>query len=242
MNLNQIKALIQEALKEEPTGDDWLDSRYAEQVHWIGHTNPYYKLFYLLAKEFKPNLCVELGSWQATGASHFAAGNLGGQVITIDIHRDDKNAQSRTIEAANHYPNLTYLNRWTWDAVELVKALNTPIDILFIDAWHDYLYAKREWDLYLPLLASPALVICDDITEAYNFEGMYRFWEEMPEPKYLSKEGLHKEIPMGFVIVNQKDKLVTKPLTEDSNVATDRISNPVKPTTTTKRGRPRKES
>jgi len=142
-NVKSIQNLITEALKEQPTGDDWLDSRYQEQIHWVGHTQPYYRLFYLLAKEFKPALTVELGSWQATGAAHFAAGNPDGQVITIDIHREDKDAQQRAIEAASHYPNLQYLNRWTWDAIDYVRDLNTPIDFLFIDAWHDYALALR---------------------------------------------------------------------------------------------------
>lgn len=235
-NIKDIQDLIQQALKEQPTGDDWLDSRYNEQVHWIGHTNPYYKLFYLIAKELKTELTVELGSWQATAAAHFAAGNPEGQVITVDIHREDKNAQLRAIEAAGHYENLTYLNRWTWDAVPFIQNLNQQIDCLFIDAWHDYQYAKKEWDLYKPLLASPALVICDDITTAYNFEGMLKFWEEMPEPKFLFSKGLHGDIPMGFLIVNE---LQTKELVD---VAEDRGTDSVKSTGTSKRGRPSKKS
>lgn len=253
-NLDDIKRLIEQSLKEEPTGDDWLDSRYNEQVHWIGHTNPYYKLFYLIAKELKPELTVELGSWQATGAAHFAAGNPEGQVITCDIHKDDKNAQIRAIEAASHYENLTYLNRWTVDkigqdatgqqvigAVSFIENLPNKISILYIDAWHNYKYVKWEWEAYLPLLASPALVIFDDVTNDYNFEKMTEFWEELPEPKYLSKDGLHKEIPMGFVIVNQKtnNELQTKELVD---VVEDRGTDSVKSTGTSKRGRPGKKS
>lgn len=199
--LTQLKPLIKEALQEQPTGESWLDARYQEQVSIIGHTNPYYRLFYLIAKTFKPTLTVELGSWQATSAAHFAGGNPAGEVVTVDIHREDKDAQRRAIEAAAYWPNLTYLNMWSWDAAPVIKAMDKPIDILFIDAWHDYEYAKKEWDLYLPLLANPALVICDDITTAYNFDGMLKFWDELPGPKFLFSEGLHGNIPMGFVKV-----------------------------------------
>lgn len=243
-DLNVIKFLIEQSLKEEPTGDDWLDSRYNEQVHWIGHTNPYYKTFYLIAKELKPELVVELGSWQATAAAHFAAGNPEGQVVTIDIHREDRNAQMRTIEAAGHYSNLTYLNRWSWDAIDFFKNLNQPINILFIDAWHDYQYAKKEWDLYSKLLSNPALVICDDITTAYNFEGMVKFWEEMPEPKFLDSR-IHPGIPLGFILYSKSEDLLktiefdTKEL---QSVGQDRESDKIKSTPDTKRGRPRKKS
>ncbi len=198
-SLAQISRLIEQSLLEQPTGNKFLDARYTEQISIIGHTNPYYRLFYLIAQALQPELVVELGSWQATSAAHFAIGCPTSRVITVDIHREDKAAQQRCIEADNHIPNLTYINKWTWDALPDIQALNMPISILFIDAWHDYEYAMKEWELYSKLLSSPALVICDDITTAYNFEGMLRFWDELPGDKFLFSNGLHGNIPMGFL-------------------------------------------
>lgn len=228
--LDDIKTLIQIALTEPSTGDLWLDSRYDEQVAIIGHTNPYYRLFYLLAQTLKPSLTVELGAWRGDSSAHFAVGNPEGRVVAVDIHKDNDIAGLMKLnEAVDRLPNMSFIRAWSWDAIEPIKSLGQRIDILFIDAWHDYKYAKLEWDLYSPLLADPALVICDDITAGYNFDGMYKFWDEMPEPKYLSTEGLHLEIPMGFIYVG-----------------TNRESNSTEPTANTeptprKRGRkPRK--
>jgi len=202
--LDDIKALIQQSLKEEPTGDSWLDSRYDEQVAIIGHTNPYYRLFYLIAKALKPSLTVELGSWRGDASSHFAVGNPAGKVVAVDIHKDNDHAGlAKLNEAVDRLPNMSFIRQWSWDAIEQVKALNQPISILFIDAWHDYKYAKLEWDLYSPLLANPALVICDDITAGYNFDGMLKFWDELPEPKFLNND-LHPGVPMGFVYVGSE--------------------------------------
>lgn len=243
-NIKDIQALVEQSLLEEPTGDSWLDSRYNEQVHWVGHTQPYYRAFYLIAQKLKPGLVVELGSWQATAAAHFAAGNPEGQVVTIDIHREDRNAQMRTIEAAGHYANLTYLNRWSWDAIDFFRNLAQPINILFIDAWHDYQYAKKEWDLYSKLLSNPALVICDDITTAHNFEGMLDFWNEMPEPKFLDSRP-HPGIPLGFVLYSKPDdllKTIEFDVKELQSVAKDRGIDKAEPTSNPKRGRPRKKS
>lgn len=226
--LDDIKRLIEQSLLEQPTGDDWLDSRYNEQVHYIGHTNPYYRLFWLIARELKPALSVELGSWQATASSHLALGNPAGQVITVDIHKDDLAAKIRTQEAANRIPNLTYLNAWTWDAAPQIPS---GIELLFIDAWHDYQYAKREWNLYFPKLADLALVICDDITVDYNFEGMNQFWEEMPEPKFLDSRP-HPGIPVGFIKFSRNLE----------NVESNRSPNTIQQATPSKRGRPRKKS
>lgn len=196
--LAQIQRLIEQSLKEEPTGNQFLDSRYEEQVGIIGHTNPYYRLFYLIAKELQPSFVVELGSWQGTAAAHFAIGHPESKVVTIDIHREDKAAQQRCYEAANHIPNFTYINGWSWDVVDQVKAFNQPIDILYIDAWHDAKYTTQEWDLYSPLLSDTALVIGDDITAAYNFEGMREWWDALPGDSILDPR-LHPGIPMGFL-------------------------------------------
>jgi len=200
--ISDISRLADYSLLEAGTGNAWLDARYQEQVLIIGHTNPYYRLFFTLAQTLKPEFVVELGSWQATAAAHFALGNPDSTVITIDIHRDDKDAQRRSIEAADYIPNLTYLNAWTFEAIDTVKLvsklIDKPINILYIDAWHEYEYVKREWDLYSPLLSSPALVICDDITTAHNFGGMIQFWEELPGEKFLNYD-VHRPIPMGFL-------------------------------------------
>lgn len=207
MNIEQIRIIIDQP--DNPTWDLFLDSRYVEQIGIIGHVNPYYRTFYRLAMEFKPKLSVELGSWQATAAAHLAAGNREGIVYTIDIHKDDKGAQGRAIEAAAHYPNLFYINKWTWDAAPDIEALGLPIDILYIDAWHDYQYAIKEWELYSPMLADPALVICDDIVgEDASNHGMLKFWDEVSSGResYLCNS-IHCDpvnpancVPMGFVI------------------------------------------
>ena len=208
-NLSDIQALVTESLLEKPTGNQWLDSIYDEQVGIIGHTNPYYRLFYLIAQTLKPQFTVELGSWRAIAASHFAVGNPPGEVITVDIHREDKIAQQLCIDAMQILPNLTYINAWSWDAVGTIKAIDKPISILFIDAWHDYQYAKREWDLYSPLLADNALVIADDITAGYNFEGMIQFWDELPGDKFLNND-VHPGVPMGFVHFKRQSEATPK--------------------------------
>lgn len=216
--LDDIRRLVDESLLEVPTGNPWLDSRYDEQVGIIGHTNPYYRLFYRIAQMLKPEFVVELGSWRGDASAHFALGNPDSTVIAIDIHKDnDVAGMAKLQEAVNLLPNLTWLQAWSWDAVETIKAIDKKIDILFIDAWHDYKYVKREWELYSPLLADVALVICDDITAGYNFEGMIDFWNELDYEKFLDNR-VHVSIPMGFV----------------RYVATNRESNPTEPTQDTK--------
>jgi hypothetical protein len=93
---------------------------------------------------------VELGGWQGTAAAHFAAGWPEGIVVSIDHHGDpgDEENKARMLEVAQHYVNMFYFQGWTWDKVPEVRALGKKIDILFIDSWHQYEYAMRDWNDY----------------------------------------------------------------------------------------------
>jgi len=182
------------------TGDPWLDARYEEDIPIIGHLNPYYRTAFLIARTYRPRFTVELGIWRATWSAHVAAANPQGTVIGIDIHREDKVAQQKARDVEARYSNFHYVNAWTWDAGPVVKSWGKPIEMLYIDAWHHYEHAMREWELYSPMLADGALVICDDL---FDSEGttvdMRRFWAEISEghDSFVDTTG-HCGIPMGY--------------------------------------------
>ena len=194
---------LQETIDSVLTGDTVIDDIYfqmlmRESQDIVGHPQPYYSVFCALAYDLHPTFVVELGSWRGFAAAGFALGHSKARVVTIDIHREDKIAQQRCIQIAKDIPNMTYINAWTWDAVTDVEAIGYPIDILFIDAWHEYQYAKKEWDLYSPLLADNALVICDDVFDSVGTtELMEKFWNELPGKKFLNS-AIHPGVPMGF--------------------------------------------
>lgn len=212
----------------QPTGDPFLDGRYDWQrydnaVEWL-----YYRFFYWLAKTYDPRLVVELGGFQGTAAAHFAMGQKAGnpeqpgKTITIDHHTDlgDELNQVKMNEAVAYcHPNLIYAQGWTTQylaqeqrgnhargdapsAYPIVLQAASKIDILFIDSWHVYEYAKEDWEAYSPLLNSPALVICDDILDenrpGFPISGMREFWEELPGEKFL-EDRLHPGSRMGFL-------------------------------------------
>lgn len=199
---NLIDNLTKDAIINPLTGDEFIDSRLKEYGQQANVIHPYYSFFYKLAKKLEPKTVVELGAWQGTSACCFAAGYLESKVITIDHHGDpgDLLNEQKCLEAINKYQNLTYLKSWTWDALPTIKGIIESIDILFIDSWHDYEHAMRDYLDYSPLLSEEALLICDDIIGGYGpvISGMLDFWNELPEPKFLNNE-LHVGYPMGFV-------------------------------------------
>jgi len=212
--LKRIEKLIEQTLKEEPTGDDWLDARYDEQTKLLHHSNPYYRLFYLIAQELKPKTVVELGGWQGTAAAHFASGRPEATVISIDHHKDPGDAFNRMkmLDVVNRY-GVKYLQGWTTpgyaeeypekgavsvfeDAKQIIGS--DGIDILFIDSWHEGRYFKRDWDHYSPLLNSPALVICDDVFDNHIFVDQIATFEALPGEKFIN-DAIHNGVPMGFI-------------------------------------------
>ncbi len=218
--LDDIKQLIDDPLTYTLTSDKFLDSRWDEPQN---KTHLYYRLFYRLAKYLQPNFVVELGGWQGSAAAHFAAGYLKGIVVTIDHHTDagDEINKARMLEAETEYSNLHYIQGWTNDdlayrekgnhalgdapsamlSLMALPGYHSSIDILFVDSWHQYEEAMMDWRAYQPLLASPSLVICDDMMLDHDgpaIGGMSKFWDEFPEPKFLDATA-HPGYPMGFV-------------------------------------------
>lgn len=221
-NLSHIKDLISTKV-HQPTGNAFLDARFDDHVQRFNTPWWYYRLFYHLAKELEPgSIVVELGGYQGTAAAHFKGGNPQVNVISVDHHTDpgDELNQEKMNEAVNEM-GILYFQGWSTDylaneqkgyhalrdapsAFPLIERFlvgSRGIDILFIDSWHNYQYAMMDWQAYRPLLASPALVICDDITgeEAPTISGMLRFWDELPGEKFLNFT-LHPGTGMGFLI------------------------------------------
>ena len=184
-DLLDVKNLIDTFDPEQPTGDPFLDARYENHRAIFGHGQPYWRAFYHLCTLLKPAFSVELGAWQATNAAHMASGYEYGDVVTIDHHSDPGDEENRELarEAARHYQNLHYVRGWTWDVQEDVLQWAMGIDILFIDSWHHYDKAVRDWDTYRPLLSSPALVVGDDLVNCEpTLHRMVEFWEEISLP------------------------------------------------------------
>jgi predicted O-methyltransferase YrrM len=221
MKIKDIEQMAESHVAKK-TGVQFIDTRVEEMRNPQGSVADYYSFFFELTKKYKPEVVVELGAWQGTSAACFAAGNPDGTVITVDHHTDpgDQENKQKTLQAQERFKNLTYCQGWTCDQLyeeekdkhsikgenaftKVKKALNgRKIDVLFIDSWHEYTQAVKDWEAYKPLLNSPCLVICDDILQGNPGDGidnMVKFWEELKGEKYLN-HSLHKGFPQGYLL------------------------------------------
>lgn len=205
--IQNIENLIGQTLINKEIPDEYLMQKWEEQSPISNNSmHLYYHLFYRIAKELQPQTVVELGGWRGLAAAHFASGNPDCKVITIDHHSDpgDEKHYKAMLEMCDHFYNIEYLKGWTWDVFPEVKKMTQSIDVLFIDGWHQYDYAMKDWNLYSPLLSNGALVICDDLIQQNGpvISGMQRFWIEVSNgyEKYITEKDseIHLGYPMGF--------------------------------------------
>lgn len=144
-----------------------------------------------------------------------AARTYGGTVIGIDPKdRLELNGQVFVPdEIASRFGDYTFIHGpagddAVWQQVNALVQKRGKIGLIFQDSSHHYEASREEWRLYSPLLDSPALWLCDDITPAfYNPEvdppglGMVQYFEGLPGEKKLYPDILHRGNTQGVVIV-----------------------------------------
>ncbi len=100
------------------------------------------RLLYLLARSCQAKTIVEFGASYGISTLHLgaAARDNSGGLITTEVHPDKCVAILKTITQAGLEGSVTLLEG---DALETLKTLTGPVDLLFLDGWKG---------LYLPLL------------------------------------------------------------------------------------------
>jgi hypothetical protein len=142
----------------------------------------YYRFLWECGQIYEPKVIVELGIWDGTSTFHFFDKDHTMQYIGVDI----------TDEALTpEYIELMKLSKFTFlkcDALKAVKQIQemliSPIELLFVDDYHDYNHVTREIELYDPLCARGCIQCFDNIRFEKGKEGsMGAFWDNLPGNK-----------------------------------------------------------
>jgi len=143
----------------------------------------YYWYLHALILVAQPRTVVELGQCLGTSTLFLlAALPENGRLITVDTEE-----RASELSHCLDDPRLTVivgndLDLSIYDGLDL-----GPIDFLFVDTDHRYEQAKKESDLYLPLLSPNALVVFDDTT----MNDMGPFWDELSCAKIETGDRYH---------------------------------------------------
>lgn len=183
-----------------PVDDPWLEGL---QETYEKHN--YYRFLYYLVKDFKPPVCLEIGSYCGVGAAYMAiaAHEYGGKVMAIDI----KPHEMLVSVIPKKCDNFTFIHGSSIDIKSVIRVYeNSPLGLVFQDSSHHYIDSVIEWRLYSQLLNSRAIWVCDDITPAFYAPktdppglGMVEYFESRPGDKVLIPNRLHQGNTMGVV-------------------------------------------
>ncbi len=223
--LDDINKLIWDTSTYDLTGDAFLDNRYNEHIAQGGNHLYYrlfYHLAKFLQPNCVVELGGWQGTAAAHLASGCSRTTV--VTIDHHTDIGDEANKVKMLEIETKYNNVYYIQGWTNDilaerekgnhslgdapsallelgdilvghALSSWDGTGGGINILFIDSWHMHEEAMMDWKAYSPLLASPSLVICDDISDPIE---MLPFWDELPGEKFL-EAAAHPGNPMGFL-------------------------------------------
>ena len=153
---------------------------------------------YLLSKNNKYNIIVEIGAYLGASSCCLAEGLVNKKnaiLYSVDTWQNDamsegnRDTYNEFKENTKKYEDkIIEVRGWSYDVVDVIKSINKPIDLLFIDGDHSYEGVKKDWDLYSPMLTSNSLVVFHDYGWA---EGVQKVVHEDVIP-LISK---HKSLP-----------------------------------------------
>lgn len=148
---------------------------------WRGHEGFAIRTMQII----KPEVTVDLGVDFGFSTLAFALPNIG-NVYGIDTFwgdwsKGDRNTYEAVCEEIEKL-GLRNVEIIKQDIDEAAKEWKMPIDILHIDADHEYESVKRNFDTWLPFVKRSGVIMLHD-TISFAFD-VGRLFEELPYPKH----------------------------------------------------------
>lgn len=185
-DFREIEVLRRKLLRNQTTievtdygaGSTKLNSnkrKVAEIAKYSAKPPKFARILYRIARKFRPELMVELGTSLGISGAHLAMGNPEGKLITIEgCPNIGAISQSNFNELAIKNIELKIGN---FDEVLPGILGDLPkIDLIFIDGNHTYEATHRYFEMFKPGLHEGSVVIFDDI---HWSEGMKKAWDEI---------------------------------------------------------------
>jgi len=162
-------------------------------------------LLYELVLESRPDYVLEIGTGQCQSTRTILGAlsdNKKGKLVSIDL----RNRSGKITDDLKPYFHQVVGNSHESDVFEVVKKqFDKPIDILFIDGDHKYEGAKKDFEMYVPLVKKGGLIIMHDTVNIR--EGVKDFWKEIKYPKVNLEYGKAAyDIVPGLGIINKNDE------------------------------------
>jgi predicted O-methyltransferase YrrM len=135
-----------------------------------------------LTDRVKPNLTVELGTFEGTSAMAFASGYPNGKVVTIDMKESEVARDSFEIFENIDYRVDTFEN-------EVKNFEDDSIDILHVDGAHDFKSVVDDTMLWTPKLRDNGILLMHDVYNPGFIGPIHVFYHHINVMKIMFLKG-----------------------------------------------------
>ncbi len=117
------------------------------------------RLLSMISHMIKPKYILEIGTYTGYSAICLAEGlQENGKLITIDVNPEN---EELVYDFINQSKNTDKIKHIIGDAYQIIKTLNYPFELVFIDA--DKPNYERYYEQVLPLIPSGAFILLDNV-------------------------------------------------------------------------------
>jgi predicted O-methyltransferase YrrM len=117
------------------------------------------RLLSMISHMIKPKYILEIGTYTGYSAICLAEGlQENGKLITIDVNPENEELVYDFINQSNNADKIKHI---IGDAYQIIKTLNYPFELVFIDA--DKPNYERYYEQVLPLIPSGAFILLDNV-------------------------------------------------------------------------------
>lgn len=192
----------------DPRGPKYA-SLYPNDVHGFFH---HADILLDLLDQYKPLVCVEVGTWQGASAIPIAKmiSRWNGVLHCVD-HWEGGTDFPPSLQAlvSEAYPNfLSNIERYGVNNILIRKGESTEVaqsfeansvDFVYIDASHDEESVRKDLDAWWPILAPGGFIAGDDYGDT-SFPGVWSAWDAFAKGKAAGYQNGYGKLGLIWVI------------------------------------------
>lgn len=150
-----------------------------KRIAQIGKNQRWGTALYLIAKEFRVSVGVELGACVGISAIYLASAPNIKEFVTVEGSEPLAKIAQESLKICTH---ARVLHALFDDAIDAeLPSLGSKVDLAYIDGHHEKIATIHYFNKLLPFLKSGAVVIFDDISWSHDMRDAWNILSKRPE-------------------------------------------------------------
>ncbi|AHM59914.1 putative O-methyltransferase [Flammeovirgaceae bacterium 311] len=170
-----------------------------ERVAATGKNQKWATALYLIAREFKSSIGIELGTCAGISSLYISSAPSMDKFITVEGSEALANIAKESLKS---HKNVKVVNALFDDALhQELPSLNKKIDLAYIDGHHEKIATIHYLNKLIPFLSPGAVVLFDDISWSYDMRDAWDILSKRKEFSHAMDLGA-----VGLCILKSKDE------------------------------------